>query len=719
MTCNMERLKKRKIIKTPVNNNESNQNSEENFIKHKKKYRRRPSRTQKWSDSDAWSLKWAPFIKKFKEFRKKLKMDKELKNLENIQNQKVYDTIHNNFQTKVYNRSHETDVDFVKQTEIEAAALYGGMTASWLEKLKKTDNWKNLKNLIETETQEELNLKIKFQKTIWANGKSSSSSSPSFKQWLTSQYSQDPIDLKEFSSPLDHFVTLSIIKGRTAWLPVHYRGLLKQFKVLKEKGVNGRIALKKLQLRRLKRFANIYVPKEDIETPIQITLKEFGQNKKLPIGEDGLLFRDMVGTDEDKQKRYDYRKGLYVKEKEEKTKRESAIEFEKIRAQLFRQKLEFLNPMTTIYDWYTKNTLEMLKHTLWFTQRRIGKEKVSGADLFLALFYQKRYMCSYLKPYGITYDKVKYLYLKRFERLYPDSKLALSDLKKPSIARMFWLFGRRVEDGLAMPFLPHRIRLELAVSYRRIKRKLFKKSPVPSQDKIIKRENGTCFLSCLEKEVQDILDKIPKYAMTRKTPVINMELFFLTFLEEPGEFSEFAKKLLRTKTNYLELRYRLENVLLGDATTFQEEIPHDLQHFTFLLKTGITEGAFQILMKDPDKLLAIRAFRRRLINGIERINFSKFFETYIFSNPLVKMHPSNDLDHLDYQRREVYLKVLQESVSEIEQKKFIESQEEKLISLTDETKLLEKLQHMGLKVRNFVQRGTKYLYRQMKRLKGL
>ena len=29
--------------------------------------------------------------------------------------------------------------DFVKQTEIEAAALYGGMTASWLEKLKKTN----------------------------------------------------------------------------------------------------------------------------------------------------------------------------------------------------------------------------------------------------------------------------------------------------------------------------------------------------------------------------------------------------------------------------------------------------------------------------------------------------------------------------------------------------------------------------------------------------
>lgn len=712
MTCNMKRAKKRKIIKMPVNNNASNQNSEENFIKQKKC---RPSRIQKWSDSEAWSLKWAPFIKKFKEFRKKLKIDKELKNLENIQNKKVYDTIQNNFETKVYNRSHEMDIDFAKQTEIEAAALYGGMTASWLEKLKKTNNWKNLKNLIETETQEELNLKIKFQKTLWASENSSSL----FKQWLTSQYSQDPTDLKEFFSPLDRFITVSIIKGRTAWLPSHYRGLLKQFKVLKEKGLNGKIALKKLQLRRLKRFANIYVPKEDIETPIQIALKEFGQTKNLPIGKDGLLFRDMVGTDEDKQKRYDYRKGLYVKEKEEKTKQESAIEFEKLRAQLFRQKLEFLNPMTTIYDWYTKNTLEMLKHTLWFTQRRIGKEKISGADLFLALFYQKRYMCSYLKPYGITYDKVKSLYLKRFEQFYPDSKLALSDLKKPSIARLFWLFGRRVEDGLAMPFLPHRIRLELAVTYRRIKRKLFKKSPVPSQDKIIQREKGTCLLSCMEKEVQDILDKIPKYAMTRKTPVINLELFFLTFLEEPGEFSEFAKKLLRTKTNYLELRYRLENVLLGDATTFQEEIPPDLQHFTFLLKTGITEGAFQILMKDPDKLLAIRAFRRRLINGIERINFSKFLETYILSNPLVKMHPSDDLDHLDYQRREVYLKVLQESVSEIEQKKFIESQAEELTSLTGETKVFKKLQQMGLKVKNFVQGGTKYLYKQMKRMKGL
>lgn len=111
-----------------------------------------------------------------------------------------------------------------------------------------------------------------------------------------------------------------------------------------------------------------------------------------------------------------------------------------------------------------------------------------------------------------------------------------------------------------------------------------------------------------------------------KTPVITNELLALAFLD--SKYGSFLKLLLTDINNFYEIKYSLSKNLYEQEILIKEEIPKNLQYFSYLLKSGYFEKDFQALVTKENVLVKGNLTLKTSL--IRNFTLQKIFKASIF-----------------------------------------------------------------------------------------
>ena len=123
-------------------------------------------------------------------------------------------------------------------------------------------------------------------------------------------------------------------------------------------------------------------------------------------------------------------------------------------------------------------------------------------------------------------------------------------------------------------------------------------------------------------EINQLFEKTVENALYRfKTPVVNPDLLFITFMEEKNsKVGKLIAKLLKTEANWYLLRYRLIKRLHSQEVLIRGEITKNQHYFAYLMKTRFSEFDFNKLIKNELLLTAVSFFRNFLVKDILKQN---------------------------------------------------------------------------------------------------
>lgn len=113
-----------------------------------------------------------------------------------------------------------------------------------------------------------------------------------------------------------------------------------------------------------------------------------------------------------------------------------------------------------------------------------------------------------------------------------------------------------------------------------------------------------------------------------KTPVITNELLALAFLD--SKYGSFLKLLLNDLNSFYEIKYFLIKNLYEQEILIKEEIPKNLQYFSYLIKSGYFEKDFQSLVKKENLLVKGNLPLKTTL--IRNFTLQKIFKTSIFQS---------------------------------------------------------------------------------------
>ena len=125
--------------------------------------------------------------------------------------------------------------------------------------------------------------------------------------------------------------------------------------------------------------------------------------------------------------------------------------------------------------------------------------------------------------------------------------------------------------------------------------------------------------------VTQLFLKSAEYALTQfKNPVITSEILFLTLIDEKKYVtSKLIKKIFGSDTECYLVRYQLIKNLHAQEANIRGKISKNQQYFAYLLKTQVSENAFNFLLKKDSLKEAVLIFRNLLIAETMKTNLNK------------------------------------------------------------------------------------------------
>jgi len=233
--------------------------------------------------------------------------------------------------------------------------------------------------------------------------------------------------------------------------------------------------------------------------------------------------------------------------------------------------IDYLLGFLTYFDFFSNDTFQIVKNSVFFS-KLVGKNTITSDVLLISLLDDKFELSKVLKEYNLVQGSL----LETF-----------SNLENKPIGKNHF-----------SSFFSH-------------------KSKTLSKD-----EKEIVY----SQEINQLFEKTVENALYRfKTPVVNPDLLFITFMEEKNsKVGKLIAKLLKTEANWYLLRYRLIKRLHSQEVLIRGEITKNQHYFAYLMKTRFSEFDFNKLIKNELLLTAVSFFRNFLVKDILKQNL---FET--------------------------------------------------------------------------------------------
>jgi hypothetical protein len=229
--------------------------------------------------------------------------------------------------------------------------------------------------------------------------------------------------------------------------------------------------------------------------------------------------------------------------------------------------MEYLLGFLTYFDFFSNDTFQIVKNSVFFS-KLVGKNTITSDVLLISLLDDKFELSKVLKEYNLVQGSL----LETFSNLE----------NKPTGKNLFSSVFSQKSKTLSID--------EKEIVYSQEMNQLF------------------------EKTVENALYRF-------KTPVVNPDLLFITFMEEKNsKAGKLIAKLLKTEANWYLLRYRLIKRLHSQEVLIRGEITKNQHYFAYLMKTRFSEFDFNKLIKNELLLTAVSFFRNFLVKDILKQN---------------------------------------------------------------------------------------------------
>lgn len=229
--------------------------------------------------------------------------------------------------------------------------------------------------------------------------------------------------------------------------------------------------------------------------------------------------------------------------------------------------IDYLLGFLTYFDFFSNDTFQIVKNSVFFS-KLVGKNTITSDVLLISLLDDKFELSKILKEYNLVQGSL----LETFSNLE----------NKPTGKNLFSTVFSHKSKTLSID----------------------EKEIVYSQ------------------EINQLFEKTVENALYRfKTPVVNPDLLFITFMEEKNsKAGKLIAKLLKTEANWYLLRYRLIKRLHSQEVLIRGEITKNQHYFAYLMKTRFSEFDFNKLIKNELLLTAVSFFRNFLVKDILKQN---------------------------------------------------------------------------------------------------
>ena len=256
------------------------------------------------------------------------------------------------------------------------------------------------------------------------------------------------------------------------------------------------------------------------------------------------------------------------------------ITFEKRRRHQAYITTDYLLGFLTYFDFFSRDTFQVLKNSIFFSQ--LFENKIVNSEFILfALLDNKIEISSLLEEYELVQSS-----------LIENVSGSLNKFTETNFISKIWQSN-------------------------------FKQSFKDDQKEII-----------YSQEMNQIFEKTIENALNRfKTPVVTPEILFITLMEEKTcKAGKLIKKVLKTDANWYLLRYRLIKRLHSQEVLIRSEITKNQHYFAYLMKTRFSEVDFNKLIKNNLILTAVSFFRNSLIKDILKQNIFEILKDEIFTS---------------------------------------------------------------------------------------
>lgn len=256
---------------------------------------------------------------------------------------------------------------------------------------------------------------------------------------------------------------------------------------------------------------------------------------------------------------------------------------------------------TTCIDFFSKDII----NSLLFAKKiaRIFKEKKLTSEIFfLALCLNpETYLATLLKNSGVLKHEIikKYFLNKKYSTL---SKLRLLSFEKQILDLITPVFFKQSFYKLIkLLFFPILVTTNFL---KNINQKLNNRISFPILTVIFK----FFFYNRALKDIQisdeccTFLENLMYFAKIKyKTPLITNDLLALAFLD--SKYSFFLKLLINNSEKLYQIKYSLIKNLHEQEASLKEDVPKNMQYFSYLLKNEYFEKDFQALIRKENLLV--------------------------------------------------------------------------------------------------------------------
>ncbi len=293
---------------------------------------------------------------------------------------------------------------------------------------------------------------------------------------------------------------------------------------------------------------------------------------------------------------------------------ERKIELERRRRHQAYTALDYHLSLTTYFDFFSFDTIQIAKDEKYLTQ--IEKGKAVTSDILLLAFFSKHLKISeILNNFGLTKENI-------FEKVSSFSN------KEDTIV-----------ENLVKKF---------QISF-----------PISFQSLVLNTKIEYSL------EVNHIFEKAAENAFIRfKTPLIGTEILFLTLLEEEETLAgKILKEIFPTDFDWFSLRYELIKKIYNQEAMIRTEVGSSQEYFAYLLKTRFSDFEFESLIASGYFSQSVLSFRNNLISEALKIDIYKSLEEEVYSSIKLNRKKSsaiNRFDEIEKEKEEKFINKIEE-----------------------------------------------------------
>jgi len=324
---------------------------------------------------------------------------------------------------------------------------------------------------------------------------------------------------------------------------------------------------------------------------------------------------------------------LHKETEEEKKLLSQKIESEKRRRNQAYRTLDYELALSSYFDFFSADVFDIVKKAKFFAYF-FQEEEVSSIVLLFSLFFSTSEFQQTLEEYGLSKEKMLHILFQ----------LTNEEIIKKEIAKKIGTMN--FFEVLKMTFEKKNIKflnLYLGQSTKEIKKiseiiekELYEQIQLwedlqdfLGEDKRNKIQKEIGYSS----EVVNIFEKAAENSILRfKTPIISIDILFLTIMESNSVSSRIVKKVIGELSDWYVLRYHLIKHIHMEESHLRNDVKKNQQFFAYLLKTELTSEEFQLLIEKESLQEATIAFRDSLIKKTLEKDLNKALKAEIYSS---------------------------------------------------------------------------------------